>query len=213
MIPIYKTERLELCSLVDLIDEDYPTNYYHWMNDPCVTRFNSWGLFPYTRRTAQNYARQLEDSRDAIAWAVIIVPPFANTEGLIHGPTHIGNVTLQKIHPVYRSAEMAIVIGEKSYWDMGFATEALTALYDHGFNRMNLHRIWSGTAETNLGMIEVFQKLQMKKEGTFKDAMFLSGGWVDIVEYAVLEQRWRECVVKDKAGQAVLDGNEQKIQE
>ena len=71
-------------------------------------------------------------------------------------------------------------------------SEALTALYDHGFNRMNLHRIWSGTAATNEGMRAVFVKLGMKEEGVFREAMFLNGYWTDVLEYAIIEDEWRE---------------------
>jgi RimJ/RimL family protein N-acetyltransferase len=106
------------------------------------------------------------------------------------GYIHIGNITLQRINWIYRSAEMAIVIGEKGFWRLGFATEALTKLYDHGFDRMNLHRIWSGTAATNKGMIRTFEKLGMAHEGTFMDAMFLQGKYVDVVEYGIIKDNW-----------------------
>jgi RimJ/RimL family protein N-acetyltransferase len=179
---IYITKRLELVNLVDLIQEEYPTNYFSWMNDPIVTKYNSWGLFPYTKRTANEYMKYLETTNDAIAWAVMV----HTMDGLIH----IGNITLQYINWINRSAEMAIVIGEKDYWNKGYATEALTVLYNHGFHKLNLHRIWSGTAQTNIGMIKTFEKLGMAHEGTFMDAMFLDGVYTDIVEYAILEDCW-----------------------
>jgi RimJ/RimL family protein N-acetyltransferase len=86
---------------------------------------------------------------------------------------------------------MAIVIGEKDFWGAGYATEALTALYDHGFNRMNLHRIFTGTASTNKGMQCVAQKLGMKQEGVFREAVFLSGTYVDVLEYGILSHEWK----------------------
>ena len=200
---VAKTKRLVLVNLIDLFDADYPTNYRSWLTDPDVTRYNSHGLFPYTPEAMRRYVESLKESRDIIVWAVLIKPVLSsnNSEpcpfdehgriGAVFGK-HIGNVTLQRINWIYRSAEMALVIGEKDHWGAGYATEALTALYDHGFNRMNLHRIWSGTAATNEGMRAVFVKLGMKEEGVFREAMFLNGYWTDVVEYAVLEDEWRK---------------------
>jgi len=180
MMPVVeKTERLILVNLIDLLDENYPTNYRAWFSDRSVTRYNSHGLFPYTQEAQKAFMQSLRDNT-AVVW------------GLLAGGKHIGNITLQRINWIYRSAEMAIVIGEKDCWGAGYATEALTALYDHGFNRMNLRRIWSGTAATNEGMRAVFVKLGMKEEGVFREAMFLNGYWTDVLEYAIIEDEWRE---------------------
>ena len=193
MIPIVaKTERTMLVNLVDLFEADYPTNYRAWFTDPDVTRFNSHGLFPYTQKAMKQYIQSLRESQDIIVWAMLVP---TGQEEIWHRESqgkHIGNVTLQRINRIYLSAEMAIVIGEKDFWGAGYATEALTALYDHGFNRLNLHRIWSGTAATNEGMRAVFVKLGMKEEGVFREAMFLNGHWTDVLEYAIIEDEWRE---------------------
>jgi len=104
---------------------------------------------------------------------------------------HIGNISLQRINFINGSAEFAIVM-DKEYHGQGFATEALHKLIDHGFNKLNLHRIWSGTAKTNIGMQKVFKKLGMVQEGVFKDATFLNGKYEDIVCFAILEDEWRK---------------------
>jgi RimJ/RimL family protein N-acetyltransferase len=188
---VAKTKRLVLVNLIDLFDADYPTNYRSWLTDPDVTRYNSHGLFPYTPEAMKRYVKSLKESRDIVVWAMLV--PTGKEEKW-HGEAygrHIGNVTLQKINWIYRSAEMAIVIGEKDCWGAGYATEALTALYDHGFNRMNLHRIFTGTASTNKGMQCVAQKLGMKQEGVFREAVFLSGTYVDVLEYGILSHEWK----------------------
>ncbi len=188
---IAKTKRTVLVPFQDVLDqilygteieeEEIESNYRQWFHDPDITQHNHHGLFPYSKKAMKEYRSTLENN-DLIVWAIIVKKRSENY--------HIGNITLQKINWIYRSAEMAIVIGEKSYWSLGYATETLTALFNHGFNRLNLHRIWSGTAQTNGGMIRVFQKLKMKHEGTFKDAMFLNSDWVDVMEFAVLEPEW-----------------------
>ena len=180
MTPIAKTKRLELVSLIELVEEEYPTNYLSWLNDPEVTKYNHWGLFPYTSLTRDQYIQELKKSNKIIVWA-----------GLVEG-VHIGNFTLQSINYIYRSAEFAVVIGEKEYWGKGYTTEAARFLFSHAFQKLNLHRIFTGTAATNLGMRKVAKKLGMTNEGVFIDATFLDGKYVDIYEYGILRETWDE---------------------
>lgn len=202
---VAKTERtilVPLQEIFEILEEEQEviitieTNYRSWFHDPKVTQYNSHGLFQHGKRAMKLYRDFLEDD-DIVAWAILVsqnlkmpksdIPPKPKQYCQYK---HIGNITLQKINWIYRSAEMAIVMGETDYWGVGYATEVLTTLFDHGFNRLNLHRIWSGTAKTNKGMIKVFEKLHMKHEGTFKDATFLNGEWADRVDYAVLRPNW-----------------------
>jgi RimJ/RimL family protein N-acetyltransferase len=82
---------------------------------------------------------------------------------------------------------VAIYIGETSAWGKGVATDAIDLMCQHGFNRLGLHRIWSGTAETNTGMNRVFDKVGFQREGVFRDGMFLNGRFVNIICWSLLE--------------------------
>jgi len=101
--------------------------------------------------------------------------------------THIGNISFQSINWVNRSAEFAVVIGDTNYWKKGICTTVGQWLFEHGFNKLNLHRIWSGTAAVNTGMIKVFKKLGMKEEGRFREGTYLAGDYYDVVCYGKLK--------------------------
>ena len=190
MIKLYETDRFYVRPFQK---EDMTEQYRQWFHDPDVTKQNSHGLFPYTKEQMAKFLAQLESS-DNLVWAVMAKPEekgrrFAKYEkhGLYYlDGLHIGNITLQQINWIYRSAEFACVFGEKNYWGKGYGTEAAKMIFNHGFKRLNLHRIWTGTASTNIGMQKIAGKLGMKKEGVFKEAMFLNGEWIDIVEYGIL---------------------------
>ena len=146
------------CEVYD--NKSIHSDYKFWFNRPEVVSKNSHGLFPYSPDTDIKETLQYDESR--IIWSI-----------LVKGPKHIGNVSLQRIDLINRSAEIAIVIGEPDYYGKGVATFAVKEICEHGFKKLGLNRIWSGTAATNIGMQKVFEKLGFKKEGIFKEAMFL----------------------------------------
>lgn len=178
---IYETKGL---TLVPFLEVDLQkSNYYDWWTDQEVTKHNSHGLFPMNREGEEAWRRKIENN-EIIVWGVLI--KGTDEHGYQDEFKHIGNISLQSINWINRSAEFAIVIGEKDYWGKGFASEALELLINHGFQKLNLHRIWSGTAATNKGMLRVFEKLGMVREGIFKDGVFLNGKYVDVHCYAII---------------------------
>jgi len=199
MIKLYETDRL---IVRPFIEEDIQGNYQQWFHDIDVTRFNSHGLFPYTESQMKAFLQRLESSSD-IVWAVIAKEKgkmLKCPENTIYNADenlyyiHIGNISLQNINWINRSAEFACVFGEKEFWGKGYCTEAARLLFAHGFEKLGLHRIWTGTAQTNMGMRGVAIKLGMTNEGVFLDGMFLNGQFVDIYTYAILEQDWKSTI-------------------
>ena len=183
--PMYETDRL---ILEPFCEKHMTETYRNWFHDPKVTYWNSHGLFPYTTAQMKSFLADI-GSGNRIVLAVLAKLPD------LHGRSnniHIGNVSLQSINWINRSAEYAVVIGNKSYWNKGYAAEASQLLFEHGFRKLGLNRIWSGTAITNVGMIKVFKKLWMTQEGRFRQAMFLHGNFIDSVCYGVLAEEFEE---------------------
>ena len=99
---------------------------------------------------------------------------------------HIGNVALQNISLINQNAEFAIILGDRRHWGKGVGLLAGKAMLEHGFKKLNLHRIYCGTAATNAGMKKLALKLGMKEEGIRREHLFLDGEWVDAIEYGIL---------------------------
>lgn len=169
-----------------LTSDDVVSNYYEkWMYDPEVTKYNSHGLFPQTLKERDSFAECLDSNKNSIHWAICEI------NGTLYDKNfHIGNVSLQRINLIYQSSELAIVIGEKEYWGKGIGYLACKAVLDHGFKRLNLNRIWTGTAENNIGMNKICEKLGMEIESVFKAAMFLNGKFVNINQYVIFQEDW-----------------------
>lgn len=154
--------------------------YAAWFNDPEVCAGNGHYVYPYTVQDALAYIERTRRSRDELVLAIT----------LRKSGRHIGNIALQKIHPVYRSAELAIVIGDKRSWGRGYSKEAARLLMDHGFFRLNLNRIHCGTFETNAPMKRLAAFLGMRQEGRRRRAAFKNNRRLDILEYGVLREEY-----------------------
>lgn len=185
----YETDNIILSLFTE--EELNSAKYQSWFYDPDVTKYNSHGLFPYTKEKQKVFMDSIETNEKIVFAIYVLTPEYFIKEGRVEKSIYIGNISLQSINWIYKSAEIAWVIGEKEYWGKGIATEAGNLVLCHGFNKLNLHRIWSGTAATNKGMQRVFEKLKFKKEGIFIDGMFLNGEYVDIYNYAITDQEWR----------------------
>lgn len=174
--------------------------YRGWFHDPDVTRFNSHGLFPYTAATMEEFVTTIEKgSSSKIVWAIEAKSdskPFGDSTETMAAISrwspwrHIGNCSLQSINYINRSAELAVVIGDGR--GKGIGTQVCQWMITHGFLRLGISRIWTGTAETNMGMRRVCEKLGMKHEGTFRNGVFLDGEFVDVFSYGILFLEWKE---------------------
>ena len=157
----------------------------HWFQDQEVTKYNSHGKLMKPPPDFDSI-----DPEKQIIWAVCAelqqwvshAPVSAGMEPAGH--KHIGNVMLE-IDWINRSAEFSCIFGEKEYWGKEYATKAAMAAFEHGFNKLNLHKIWLGTPETNIAMIKIAKKLGMYEEGLLVDQMFLEGEYVDVLRYGL----------------------------
>ena len=160
-----------------LEEQDLEGNYINWFNDEQVCQNNSHHVFPYFREKAIAYINWSRNDKDALVLAIIM---RGNNQ-------HIGNVALQNIDYFSRSAEFAIVIGEKSCWGKGYSKESSLLIVTHGFMEMNLNRIYCGTSVDNIPMQRLAVSLGMKEEGRREEALYKHGKYVDIIEYGALK--------------------------
>ena len=160
--------------------DDVSDTYINWLNDAEVCAFNSHHIYPYTRELAIEYVTRVRSQKQDLVLAIL-----AKDTG-----THIGNISLQNIHPINQSAEYAIILGDKAYWGKGIAKEASQLILKHGFEEMNLHRIYCGTSARNEPMQKLAAALGFKQEGLRRDAMYKSGHFVDVIEYGLLRSEY-----------------------
>lgn len=159
---------------------DLKGNYAQWFNDQKVCKSNSHGYFPSDAKKMEDYIERVNSGDSNLVLAII----FNKNK------KHIGNISLQNINWVARSAEYAIIIGEKRFWGRSLAREASDLILRHGFLVLNLNRIYCGTPEDNIPMQKLALSLGMKKEGVRRQAFFKHGSYKDMFEYGVLRPEY-----------------------
>ena len=124
----------------------------------------------------KDYAWQTEPELAKLDAALLITSPFSqylldysvqlhcqvSTRHLFSVETldgeHIGNCTYYGVDEAKGQAEIGIMIGERSYWDKGYGTDAVMALVNHIFSETNLGRIHLKTLYWNKRAQGCFQK-------------------------------------------------------
>ena len=170
----------EYIGLRNLKEEDVNGGYANWFNDDEVCEFNSHHKFPMTETMLINFVKNANSDRSAIVMAV-------DEKESDH---HIGNISLQKIDMVNRQAEIAFMFGEKRFWNKGYATMAAELMINHAFSELGLNRIYFGTAENNIGMQKIGEKLNFQRCGILRQALYKHGKYLSLYSYELLKEEW-----------------------
>lgn len=161
-------------------EADLNKDYRNWFNDEEVCRYNSHHRFPNYDENMREYFKNVIKTRANLVLA--ICDKTSNN--------HIGNIALENIDTIDRKAELAILIGNKSFWGKGIGEEAARLIVAHGFETLNLNRIYCGTSEDNIGMQKLAAKLGFTKEGDERKALFKGGAFKDVINYGLLRNEY-----------------------
>jgi RimJ/RimL family protein N-acetyltransferase len=156
----------ERCSLRPLRREDVDGPWTDWFNDPEVTQHMLRGVFPNTReQQLEFYESVVSGSQSDLVLAIVTGPD----------EKHVGTIGLHRIDWVNRSAEYGIVIGEPSARGSGIGLEATLLICRHGFQRLNLHRIWLGVLASHEKAIAMYERIGFQREGVLREEVLRDG--------------------------------------
>ncbi len=92
------------------------------------------------------------------------------------------------INKNFKRAELGYWIG-KQYWNNGYCTEAGHTIIKYGFDNFDLHKIVATHLTRNPASGKVMVKLNMVKEGIFKEHVIRWGKFEDLVSYGILKSK------------------------
>jgi RimJ/RimL family protein N-acetyltransferase len=148
-----------------------------WFNDPEITATIKLNLGISRAKEEQFFERLETDSDAGFHWAI-----------LDEAERHIGFISLHEINWRHRWATGGLVIGDRSAWGRGYATDAVRVRTKFAFNEVNLHRVEGHTM--NAAMKRVYEKCGYRHEGTARRKFWRDGAWRDAELYAILEGDW-----------------------
>ncbi|MEV0523219.1 GNAT family protein [Streptomyces sp. NPDC050439] len=90
----------------------------------------------------------------------------------------------------YRSAEVGLALRADRV-SVGHSVEIGFLLGVLGFDRLGLHRVWSGFMPSNVAAQRAIEKAGMVREGRLRHYGHVDGVWHDIVQYSILEDDWK----------------------
>jgi RimJ/RimL family protein N-acetyltransferase len=98
----------------------------------------------------------------------------------------IGACGLHEIDWRNRIAELGVVIGEQSEWNKGYGTDVVKTLVRHGFDALNLNRIFLRVFDDNQRGQRVYAKAGFTVEGRLRQADYRKGAYRDVLIYGML---------------------------
>lgn len=104
--------------------------------------------------------------------------------------TLIGNIGLERIDHIDRTATLGIFIGDSNNHDKGYGSEALRALLNYGFSVLNLNNIGLSVIDFNERAIHCYNKVGFKEYGRRHQAYYVNNEYHDIIYMEVLKDEF-----------------------
>ena len=174
-MPALDTPRLRLRKLT----MQDATDIFRYSRDTQVARHVLWDAHRTIgdSRAYLRYMLRRYRQREAASWGI----EYRATGQII------GTIGFMWIQTDNSAAEVGYSLS-RDYWNRGLMTEALQAVIDYGFGRLNLNRIEAQHETTNPASGAVMLKCGMLKEGTLRQRLYNKGRYVDVDLYAILRR-------------------------
>jgi RimJ/RimL family protein N-acetyltransferase len=172
MTPVLVTERLVLRGIVP----DDAADLFAFRSDPVEQRYNDPPLV--TLDEAHDLIRRLDRERvenNALHWGVTL----AGDDRVV------GLLGYNEVVAEHRRAALGYDLARR-LWGRGLATEAITAVLDHGFDALGLNRVEAHTDAANERSIRLLHRLGFWREGTFHNRFLEEDGYHDIALFVRL---------------------------
>lgn len=159
--------------------EHLSIDYVNWMNDPVVCAYLESGG-DYTFEKLKEYLSQLVKN-PILFWAI----------HLKSNNKHIGNIKIDPINLQHKYGEYGIMMGDKSEWGNGYASEASQLVISFCFSvSLNIRKINLGVYSKNISAIKLYHNLGFVEEGRFIKHVITKNGYDDIIRMAIFNPNY-----------------------
>jgi RimJ/RimL family protein N-acetyltransferase len=153
-------------------EEDITNEYVGWLNDPAVTQYSNQRFVEHNHESCRRYLQRFEGSPNL----------FVSVRRLDDG-RRIGTMTAY-IAPQHGTADMGILIGDRSVWGRGYGQDAWSVLAEFLLRQPGMRKVTCGTLACNEAMIRLAERSGMELEGRRAAQELVDGEPVDILYFA-----------------------------
>lgn len=151
---------------------DLTVNYIAWLNDPVNVRYSNQRFITHTLASCTRYMRTFEDS-----------PNLFLSIRMKDSGTAIGTMTAY-ISPHHGTADMGILLGERSVRGQGLGLDAWGTLLRWLLAEGRIRKVTAGTLSCNAAMLSIIDRSGMTHEGTRYRQEIVEGVEHDILYFA-----------------------------
>jgi [ribosomal protein S5]-alanine N-acetyltransferase len=161
--------------------EHLSARYLGWLNDAEVNRYSRRRFVQTSKEDALRFLSSLQSTDQIMA-----ITLRANGE-------HIGNLQLGPLDLDESHGEVRILIGEKSQWGKGYATQAIHGACCYYFQALGLHRVEAMSC--NPGFIRAVRRLGWKEEGCMRERFLDGTARLDYRIFGILSSEFEPSAV------------------
>ena len=102
----------------------------------------------------------------------------------------IGQISLRWTDATAGQAELRFIFSP-FHRKQGYATEAVRAAMDFGFDKFRFHRIFARCAGKNQASARLLKGIGMRLEAHYREHALFQGEWDEELHFAILDREWR----------------------
>ena len=163
--------------MVSFGDPHISARYVDWLNDPETMALSRQRLASHTIESCRDYVVGFATSPHYL-WAIERMGQQSESG------EHIGNIRAN-IDTNNSTADVAILIGERSCWGTGIGSEAWQGVCDWLLGERGIRKVYAGTTSLNKGMLGIMRRSGMVDDGIRARHYEIDGQEVDVI-YAAL---------------------------
>jgi RimJ/RimL family protein N-acetyltransferase len=159
--------------------EDNLHSYLQWFSDKEVMRFLEVRFNPpLSRGELVDFVASVNNSKNSIIAGI-----FLNSN-----QAYIGNIKIGSIDKNHSTADIGYLIGERSAWGRGYASEAIQLAVAYAFSDLNLIKLNAGCSQGNEGSRKALINAGFSQEGFLASQLIVDGQRRGVYQMGILKK-------------------------
>jgi RimJ/RimL family protein N-acetyltransferase len=160
------------------IKPEHLEHYIEWFADTQVTRFVARDA-PPTLKEEQEWLERIARSESDVVWGLFV-----------QDDEHIGSTGIHAINWRSRHAMTGTLIGARSWWGRGIATESMELRNRYAFEELGLEKLVTHVIEGNTASRRALEHVGYQTVGLHRHHEYRHGQWWDVWIGELLRDEW-----------------------